>query len=255
MSISLTRHYSVHGGSLVLVGRDCPYREKEDELYLVPVGHENSGILLERHAAALLEKLLQAVKAGQSIAPVSGWRSYTSQRELYTACLEHDGEEFTKKYVAAPGHSEHHTGLAIDLALRQRDIDFIRPHFPDTGVCGAFRRAAPGYGFILRYPAGKEHITGIAHEPWHFRYVGVPHAQIITETGLTLEEYLLVLKCFHPQEKPLFLKKDTLLFAVYYVPKKDLPQALPKADEHFFSTISGNNQDGYIVSTCKECRV
>ena len=62
---------------------------------------------------------------------------------------------------------------------------------PYEGICQRFRELAPLYGFIERYPANKEAVTGIAHEPWHFRYVGRPHAQRMTDLGLTLEEYLI----------------------------------------------------------------
>ena len=91
--------------------------------------------------------------------------------------------------MALPGCSEHQTGLAIDLGLRGPEVDFLCPDFPYTGPCGDFRRLAADYGFVERYPAGKEPITGIAHEPWHFRYVGVPHAERMAAMGLVLEEY------------------------------------------------------------------
>lgn len=83
------------------------------------------------------------------------------------------------------------TGLAIDLGENVPELDFIRPSFPDTGICGTFRARAAEFGFILRYPKGKEAVTGIGWEPWHFRYVGVPFAREIADRGLTLEEYLL----------------------------------------------------------------
>lgn len=76
------------------------------------------------------------------------------------------------------------------MGLNKQDIDFIRPDFPYDGICGEFRKVAPNYGFIQRYTEDKEKITGISHEPWHFRYVGYPHSQIITERGLSLEEYI-----------------------------------------------------------------
>lgn len=103
--------------------------------------------------------------------------------------MAESGEAFTRQYVALPGCSEHQTGLAIDLGRASEHIDFIRPDFPTDGVCGAFRRLAARYGFIERYPRGREAVTGIAHEPWHFRYVGAPHALLLTENGLCLEEY------------------------------------------------------------------
>ncbi len=97
-------------------------------------------------------------------------------------------------YVAKPGCSEHETGLAIDLAEAAETIDFIRPHFPYDGVCGSFRKAAARYGFVERYRADKSALTGIAAEPWHFRYVGIPHALLMEQRGLCLEEYVERLK-------------------------------------------------------------
>lgn len=151
-------------------------------------------VLLEREAARLLAACIRVVGGEGQIVPVSGWRSREEQQRIWDDTLAKEGEAFTRQYVARPGCSEHQTGLAIDLGLAAPHIDFIRPNFPDTGVCRAFKEQAGKFGFILRYPAGKEHITGIAHEPWHFRYVGTPHGAIMTKLGLTLEEYLELLE-------------------------------------------------------------
>ena len=123
--------------------------------------------------------------------PVSGWRSFEEQTDIYQNSLVKNGRSFTRKYVALPGHSEHQTGLAIDLGLRGPELDFIRPDFPYTGICQRFRERAVDFGFVERYPAGKEAVTGITHEPWHFRYVGPAHAREIVRRGLALEEYLV----------------------------------------------------------------
>ena len=128
------------------------------------------------------------------IIPVSGYRPHAEQLALWEETLRAQGEEFTRKYVAIPGCSEHESGLAIDLAADAPDIDFICPEFPPTGICQIFREKAPFYGFIQRYPKGKEDITGISEEPWHFRYVGMPHSKIIAERGLVLEEYIRLLE-------------------------------------------------------------
>ena len=149
-------------------------------------------IQLERRAAGLLNACIRAVGGEHTIIPVSGWRSREEQKAIWDDTLVKEGEVFTRQYVARPGCSEHQTGLAIDLGLASEEIDFIRPNFPYSGVCGSFRKLAADYGFILRYPAGKETVTGIAHEPWHFRYVGVPHARFMAEQGLVLEEYMEV---------------------------------------------------------------
>ena len=73
------------------------------------------------------------------------------QERIYRESLRDNGPAFTRRFVALPGCSEHETGLAIDLGERRASIDFIRPAFPDTGLCSAFRRRAARYGFILRY--------------------------------------------------------------------------------------------------------
>lgn len=146
-------------------------------------------VLMEREAARQLNLLMEAVDGWRYITPVSGWRSMADQTELYNSSLRENGLEFTQKFVAKPGHSEHQTGLAIDLGLTQEEIDFICPDFPYHGICQTVRERAADFGFVERYPAGKEAITGIAHEPWHFRYVGTPHAAMMKERGWTLEEY------------------------------------------------------------------
>ena len=176
-------------GDLVLVNGTFPCPPGLPEAPLVPVHPADGGILMTRRAAAMLNALMEELGGWADILPVSGWRSQAEQRAIWDDSMAENGEEFTRKFVARPGHSEHQTGLAIDLGLRGEEVDFIRPEFPYEGICQAFRARMARYGFIQRYPAGKERITGIAHEPWHFRYVGTPHAQLMTERGLTLEEY------------------------------------------------------------------
>ena len=146
--------------------------------------------------------------------------------------------------MALPGCSEHQTGLAIDLGLAADEIDFIRPDFPADGVCGAFRRRAADFGFVLRYPAGKEAVTGIAHEPWHFRYVGVPHARLMTEMGLTLEEYVAWLRECHSQA-PLRRRLGLYEFSVQYHSGTTQP-VLPA---YGYSQRSRDNCGGWIVTT------
>lgn len=175
--------------NLVLVNACHPFR-KSGELDLKAVDPRFPDILMQREAADQLRGLLEHISARDFIVPVSGYRSAREQREIYEDSLRENGEEFTRKYVALPGCSEHETGLAIDLGLNSGEIDFICPDFPYEGICNVFRKCAPEYGFIQRYTREKEEVTGISHEPWHFRYVGEPHAKIITEKGISLEEYM-----------------------------------------------------------------
>lgn len=175
--------------SLILVNRQHPYTMSVRQ-NLTPVLPAFPRILLEREAAHALSRLMEKLGGWGDILPVSGWRSFDEQEKIYLDSLRDNGREFTRQFVALPGHSEHQTGLAIDLGLRGESVDFIRPDFPYDGICQRFRELAPAYGFIERYPAGKEGVTGIAHEPWHFRYVGAPHAESMARQGLCLEEYL-----------------------------------------------------------------
>lgn len=162
--------------------------------------------------------------------------------------MRENGEDFTLKFVAAPNCSEHQTGLAFDLAENKPDIDFIRPDFPYTGICQTFREKVIQYGFIERYQSGREAITQIAQEPWHFRYIGYPHSELIQKENLTLEEYTVFLKQFpyvgqHLQRR--FHGRDIEIFYVS-VTNSD-PATIPIPDQTLYQ-VSGNNEDGFIVT-------
>ena len=165
---------------------------------LSPELAEVGGILLEKNTAAACEKMLSAAAAeGLRIKLISGYRSAEYQRELWNQSVAHrladgltaaEAEIITARYLARAGHSEHQTGLACDFCTADSDdTQEDLGSFPE-GVW--LRRNAARFGFILRYPRMKEHITGIAYEPWHYRYVGKTHAAAIMSRGLTLEEYL-----------------------------------------------------------------
>ncbi|OUP82855.1 hypothetical protein B5F07_12525 [Lachnoclostridium sp. An169] len=174
---------------LILVNRENPLRRFPDADMLEPVLEEYPDVLMEHRAARALRALLEAIGNRGEIIPVSGFRTQAEQQKIWDDTLLERGEEFTRKFVAYPGCSEHQTGLAIDLGANLPEIDFICPEFPDTGIFGKFREKAADFGFIERYPKGKEAVTGIGAEPWHFRYVGVPHAAVMKAGGLVLEEY------------------------------------------------------------------
>ena len=231
----------IHSGLIVLVNAEHPIRRRERPV-LAPAA-PGSDVLLDTRAAAMLKGLISRLGAAGEIVPVSGWRSMREQREIWDGSMAENGTEFTRKYVALPGCSEHQTGLAIDLALRSDNIDFIRPDFPYDGICGRFRALAADYGFIERYQAGKEHITGIAAEPWHFRYVGRPHARLMSDNGLCLEEYVELLRSYPYPERLLETRGGVYEADVGFAFAKSKLE-LPDAPYQ----ISGNNVDGYIYT-------
>ena len=180
-------------GPLILVNREHPLQYGSAP-QLVSPDESRPQVRMERRAGQLLSACVQAAGGWGAIVPVSGWRSFQEQKSIWNDTLAKEGEAFTRQYVAYPGCSEHQTGLAMDLGKAAPHIDFIRPDFPDEGPCGRFRRLAARYGFIQRYRREKEAITHIAQEPRHFRYVGVPHALLLEEHHLCLEEYVPFLK-------------------------------------------------------------
>lgn len=237
---------AIHRGNLILVNQKYGYVQQQN-MKLVPAWEEEESILIRREASVLLNQLMNDINGWEQIVPVSGWRSQLEQQQIWDDSLAESGLEFTKTYVAVPGHSEHQTGLALDLGLKQEEIDFIRPAFPYEGICQIFRERAIQYGFVERYPAHKEQITKIGQEPWHFRYVGAPHAAIMAEHEFVLEEYISFLRQFCYHVNPYIFQIGHQEIAVSYLKaSRDITEV--KMEDSSVYSISGNNVDGFIIT-------
>lgn len=118
----------------------------------------------------------------------SGYRSFDYQKLIWESSIKNRGLEETEKWVAKPGCSEHQTGLAIDVAFYRNGVYCDSFDEDDYEIKWLINNSYK-YGFILRYPKGKEKITGFNFEPWHYRFVGISLAQILYENNITLEEY------------------------------------------------------------------
>lgn len=146
---------------------------------------------MRREAAKALEKLFAAAKKdGISLSGVSAYRSYATQKVLFNNYVKRDGYEKARTYSAIPGTSEHQTGLAIDVSGSTGKCA-ATSCFANTKEAAWLRNHSADYGFIVRYPKGKESVTGYEYEPWHLRYVG-NISKPIKNQGITLEEYLHV---------------------------------------------------------------
>lgn len=132
----------------------------------------------------------EAAKDNLFIIIDSGYRSYEYQKKVYEKICKEKGLEYAKQFVAPPGASEHQTGIAIDIAAIRNNNYSDEIEENDKEVLWMMDHSYK-YGFILRYPKGKENITGYSFEPWHFRYVGISLATFIHQNNLTLEEYYL----------------------------------------------------------------
>ncbi|MCA1030310.1 M15 family metallopeptidase [Bacillus timonensis] len=149
---------------------------------------------IREEAAVALEKMFEsASNEGMILYAVSGYRSYERQLAIYNSQVKRVGVEKAEQVVAVPGHSEHQTGLAVDVTSKTANFN-LDTTFGDTPEGIWVSENAYKFGFIVRYPKGKEQITGYQYEPWHLRFVGEKAAKVIYENQLTLEEYFKKVK-------------------------------------------------------------
>lgn len=234
----------IYSGNLILVNRAHPIQQDfiDGEIQAF------QNIFLKKEVVRALDHLLQKINAYKKIFPVDGYRTYKKQKEIYIQSSLENGLDFTKKYVAFPGCSEHQTGLAVDLTNSSKDVDFIRPSFSYEGICKTFRSQMADFGFVERYEYGKDQITGIGHEPWHFRYVGVPHAHLMRRLKMTLEEYIEYLKKFTADGVHKCIKIDHQEFEIFTVGLQNKDEAFVEIPQGCHYELSGNNDDSVIMT-------
>lgn len=145
-----------------------------------------NGMKLVKEAKEAFESLSKdASKEGLSIIAMSTYRSYNYQVNLYNRYVREDGKEKADTYSGRPGHSEHQTGLAVDVYNKKENYT----NFERTKEFNWMMEHAHEYGFILRFPKDKEDETGYIYESWHYRYVGKDAAKYIKENNISFEEY------------------------------------------------------------------
>ncbi len=185
-------HYEINNNvqpwNLVLVNN---YNKMTKSIEPTLTTTENGEKIAEAVYPSLRKMFDDAKSHGFSPELTSGYRSEEEQKDLYNERVrdyrelgysKKEAVSLTNEYAAIPGYSEHETGLAADINSIDGD---------SWELYIWLSKNAYKYGFILRYPKGKEYITGIEYEPWHYRYVGIEAAEYIYHNGLTLEEFLL----------------------------------------------------------------
>ena len=194
---------------LLLVNRGNPVGRGDTPEDLTPLaGTRNDGRSAQKlrlYAAKALDAMFLEMEAQGLLAPVgedglsfsvtSGYRSYDDQAYLFevyknqrmaSGMTENEAIRRVSRTTARPGESEHHTGLAVDMHDRRS----ATVRFEESPAFVWLTENAWKFGFILRYPKGKEEITGYSYEPWHYRYVGRFHAEAMHRSGQCLEEYV-----------------------------------------------------------------
>jgi len=174
----------------ILVNKDNPLPRAHIPNNLVDVKSKyKENILLDEKVKIAFDKLKnEAIKYNYYIDIESGYRDFDYQEKIYNKLLEEKGFAYTVTRVAEPGRSEHQTGLALDFCIYKDNKCYIEHDIKDLEETIWVHRNAHKYGFILRYPEGKEDITKYSFEPWHLRYIG-ELANNLYYNKLTLEEY------------------------------------------------------------------
>ena len=213
----------------------------------------NSSVKVHRDIVNPLKKMLTALIADnpetltdEIVIIYSGHRTVDYQTDLYNRSEGTD----TEGYVAIPGHSEHHTGYAVDLKIFNEDNMMILMRDNEQQW---MEDHCAEYGFIVRYDDSKAELTGILDESWHYRYVGIPHATYMMQNDLCLEEYLDLIRLSHSCDsaEPLRFTVGEEEYMVYYVPKAENDTVteirVPAATVGEYS-VSGDNMNGFIVT-------
>lgn len=229
----------IYKGNLLLVNKDHPVPPGGEESEAVNLFQHkellNGFIVLDktiRLSPSLVQKFSTMIGAAEKdgvsrFLISSGYRDNKEQNKLY--------QQMGADYALPAGYSEHNLGLSLDIGSTQAEMS----QAPEGKW---LKKNAWRFGFIVRYPADKTAITGIQSEPWHFRYVGLPHSAIMQEKNFVLEEYLDFLK----EKKTITTSVDHQTYKISYYPvSKNTTIPVPANGRY---QLSGNNMDGVIVT-------
>ncbi|SDM65442.1 M15 family metallopeptidase [Sediminibacillus halophilus] len=232
----------IYEGELLLVNEQYPVHEesvRQDivELFNHPELTKNYGLLNNdiKLSAALAEDFSSMVQAAEQdgvnhFLISSGYRGFEEQNRLY--------QDMGADYALPAGKSEHNLGLSLDVGSTEAEM-----RIAEEGRW--IEKNAWKHGFILRYPKNKTAVTGISYEPWHIRYVGLPHSAVMHDKNLALEEYLKYLK----QEEKITVEVDGKTYVVCYYPISETTTIEVPVDGDY--SISGDNIGGVIVTSEK----
>lgn len=238
----------INMGNLILVNDYYEYKgdssditiiyESKNEFYSVSSYEDSAKPIVIENLNLMLEGFHTATNK-TDINIISGFRTRELQQQLYN--------EGDATYVARPGHSEHETGYAIDFGLYDGQYS---SQFDGTGEYEWILQNCYKYGFILRYPLGMEGLTQINYEPWHYRYIGKPHAYYIWQNNICLEQYIELMRMYPFNGEHLIITDyNADMYEIYYVAKDPMAEytevPVPKDKPY---EISGDNIGGFIVT-------
>lgn len=246
-------------GNLILVNNDNQYYSTGNE-NLVSIMEKNdetgrSSFIAVDYDYTILEQVYEPLAKmvddwydiyfNDTLIVYGSYRSNEFQQQLYDQFTDNTSNDGEAPIVARPGFSEHETGYALDFS------ETAGYDYQGTGDFLWLNQNCHKYGFVIRYAEDKEDITEYRYEPWHFRYVGIPHAKYMTEQNLCLEEYIELLRTSYNYNGEHLKVSDEYgaLYEIYFYPSDDASEFtnVPVPTGVKFD-ISGNNVDGFIVT-------
>lgn len=250
----------IYKGMLILVNAEQKYHfpdnmDEMDDLYDRKTSYyevSDSELYLNRTVIDALNGMIDdfyQAKGKNDLLIASAYRSFDHQKRLFDRKVDELGETDALTWVSRPGYSEHHTGLAIDLSVYNVRTG-VTYHYDGEGIYAWINDNSYRYGFVVRYDVKKSDITGVSHEPWHFRYVGIPHGLIMQEKDYCMEEYLDYLKGFSFASPLKYEAEGGGKYEIYYVAAEQGQTKIPVPEAGTYE-ISGNNSDGFIVTVSK----
>lgn len=252
--ITKTRQ-DLYQGNLILVNGDyaCLLLQKDE---LVPLQqYKNKAYKIEQEDAQLNEETVTAFNAmmksfmkatgKNDMIITSAYRGLMEQAEILQEKIDLFGEDYAMKWAMIPGYSEHHSGYAFDLSIYTDKGKYVS--YKGQDEYGWINENCYKYGFIRRYAEEKQSITGVIDEQWHYRYIGVPHAYIVTDKNFCLEEYIEYLKAFTFDKEHLKVRCEAGAYEIYFVPSDGKETLVPVPSDKVYE-VSGNNIDGFIVT-------
>ena len=243
-------------GLNILVNNHYKYNSNQplDQVYLTELPNRKFKLMFDNLPAdkftanqfnAMTQKF-KSIYPNDYLGVCSAYRSVAKQQANFNASVERVGEAETLKWYTRPGYSEHHTGFAIDFNTNS----YGERAFTGKGNQAWFKQNCHKYGFILRYTADKKPITEINAEAWHFRQVGIPHADYMMKNNLCLEEYTDFIKDYS-YDKPLTVTPDAGgTYYVFYQKATDNATQINLAGYTKYY-CSGNNVDGFVITATK----
>lgn len=252
-------------GTLVLVNDSHPIRTSaENRLVelstLEPEGYSvaDSAMRLDKEAAAALDQMLKAFYTeteNSAVIVAEGYRSFETQEKLHYESLlsetetpaEGEAAEAAKGVAAVekPDYSEYQTGYTVRLGL---NTGFVPEPFPAEGIYDWFKENGAVYGFVLRYPQAKESFTNHKGDTSQFRYVGVPHAELMAQKNICLEEYISYVQTLTYEKNPVEVTlKNGARYSVYYIENQGAATSVPAPEGRTY-TVSGDNDKGFVVA-------